>query len=519
MQLACLPDLHGSASGAATLPRPCAGVAAQNGILIKSAEALEKMAGLRTVVFDKTGTLTEGRPAVVDCAALGGEVRGGGGGARLAWRPKWSAGHWPCCQPTACGPCWHVTHPSPPTASCPCSSFLDVPQWPLDRVLYLAASAESGSEHPLARALLAYAAQRLEGGSAAAAAALMMEAGRQPQHEEEPPGEGGAPGSPARDAGPQAPLLAVQAGPLPRNRSAAAQQDAAAQQLRSSGGLAPIAASEALPGRGLKCWLDCPAERLGGLSPALLVSTTAAGRMRSAASSEGPDAVAADLLAPETPQASEGPSLHGSERPPPQGSRQLGKGYLSSGRRGGGSSLRSPSSPASAAPSSLPPPSSSSPGVVQVRLAIGNRRLMQEEGVALSAQARPRAGGVAPLPAAPCMCPSLCVRCRFPPSCTAQTHDWMRGYEREGATCVLVALAAAGAPLRLAMACAVADPLKPEAPAVIAALRWVGGLRRLLHSEAHRGAQFTAVGTAGGLLLARGSICAAAAPRSCSLSR
>ena len=49
-------------------------MAAQHGILIKSAEALEKMAGLRHIVFDKTGTLTEGRPAVVECLALNGQV-------------------------------------------------------------------------------------------------------------------------------------------------------------------------------------------------------------------------------------------------------------------------------------------------------------------------------------------------------------------------------------------------------------------------------------------------------------
>jgi cation transport ATPase len=35
-------------------------------------------------------------------------------------------------------------------------------QWPLDRVLLLAASAEIGSEHPLAKAVLNYAALHLD---------------------------------------------------------------------------------------------------------------------------------------------------------------------------------------------------------------------------------------------------------------------------------------------------------------------------------------------------------------------
>ena len=42
------------------------GRGAQNGILIKSGEALERARGIHTVMFDKTGTLTEGKPRVTD---------------------------------------------------------------------------------------------------------------------------------------------------------------------------------------------------------------------------------------------------------------------------------------------------------------------------------------------------------------------------------------------------------------------------------------------------------------------
>ena len=40
------------------------GKAAEYGILIRSGEALDRLAGVRTVLLDKTGTLTEGRPSV-----------------------------------------------------------------------------------------------------------------------------------------------------------------------------------------------------------------------------------------------------------------------------------------------------------------------------------------------------------------------------------------------------------------------------------------------------------------------
>ncbi len=75
---------------------------ARAGLFVRDASAFERMDRLATMVFDKTGTLTEGRPAVVDTLALTG--------------------------------------------------------WDRDQLLGLAAAAESGSEHPLARALTPFAA-------------------------------------------------------------------------------------------------------------------------------------------------------------------------------------------------------------------------------------------------------------------------------------------------------------------------------------------------------------------------
>ncbi|WP_306753060.1 heavy metal translocating P-type ATPase [Paracoccus actinidiae] len=48
-----------------------AGRGAQAGVLIKDAEALERMAAVDTLIVDKTGTLTEGRPKLTDVISLG----------------------------------------------------------------------------------------------------------------------------------------------------------------------------------------------------------------------------------------------------------------------------------------------------------------------------------------------------------------------------------------------------------------------------------------------------------------
>ncbi|PIU21335.1 MAG: heavy metal translocating P-type ATPase [Candidatus Diapherotrites archaeon CG08_land_8_20_14_0_20_34_12] len=47
------------------------GKGAENGLLIKNAEALELSHKINVIVFDKTGTLTEGKPKVTDIIALG----------------------------------------------------------------------------------------------------------------------------------------------------------------------------------------------------------------------------------------------------------------------------------------------------------------------------------------------------------------------------------------------------------------------------------------------------------------
>ena len=95
------------------------GVAARHGILIKDAEALEVAHKVGVVAFDKTGTLTEGRPQLVAAEAADG-----------------------------------------------------------DRVAFLvaAASIQAGSEHPLARAVLA--AAELEGVGLKAASGVSAVAGR-----------------------------------------------------------------------------------------------------------------------------------------------------------------------------------------------------------------------------------------------------------------------------------------------------------------------------------------------------
>lgn len=81
------------------------GQATKHGVIIKSGEALEKMGKVDTIAFDKTGTLTYGKPEVSDVLSF-------------------------------------------------------APDLDEENLLYLAASAEAKSEHPLGKAIVAYAKKR-----------------------------------------------------------------------------------------------------------------------------------------------------------------------------------------------------------------------------------------------------------------------------------------------------------------------------------------------------------------------
>ncbi|MCP9904238.1 copper-translocating P-type ATPase [Cyanobium sp. BA5m-21] len=100
------------------------GKGAENGLIFRSAEALETAGKLRTIVLDKTGTLTRGQPEVTDFERLPGGVL------------------------------------------------------PADTLLALTAALESRSEHPLAEAITTYARSQLNYGALPALEGFEAVAGR-----------------------------------------------------------------------------------------------------------------------------------------------------------------------------------------------------------------------------------------------------------------------------------------------------------------------------------------------------
>ncbi|RQG92764.1 copper-translocating P-type ATPase [Natrarchaeobius halalkaliphilus] len=99
-------------------------ISAKNGVLYKGGDVLEQARGIDVVVFDKTGTLTHGDMRLTDAVTVDAAVASDGGGET----------------PTADGGRLETTAETPTVDE----EFL----------LSVAASAESGSEHPLARAIV-----------------------------------------------------------------------------------------------------------------------------------------------------------------------------------------------------------------------------------------------------------------------------------------------------------------------------------------------------------------------------
>ena len=109
------------------------GKAARLGILFRSSEALERLQSVTTIVLDKTGTITRGEPSLTDVVAL----------------------------PTLTSSIVH--RPSSEDVGRASSIVREVSpdgRSPEEMVLYLAASAERGSEHPIAAAVVQAAQER-----------------------------------------------------------------------------------------------------------------------------------------------------------------------------------------------------------------------------------------------------------------------------------------------------------------------------------------------------------------------
>ncbi|GKY95777.1 hypothetical protein MPSEU_000538400 [Mayamaea pseudoterrestris] len=112
------------------------GVGARNGILLKSGEAIEQSRELRAIVFDKTGTLTFGRPSVQDVLLLSD---------RCATIFDSFVDEKVMSQVQTAGGATIIE-----------SSVNRIKT--LENIFFLAASAEHGSEHPLAKGIIGKAA-------------------------------------------------------------------------------------------------------------------------------------------------------------------------------------------------------------------------------------------------------------------------------------------------------------------------------------------------------------------------
>ncbi|MCF4969014.1 heavy metal translocating P-type ATPase [Nostoc sp. CMAA1605] len=135
------------------------GIGAEKGLLIKGGDVLEKVHKLNTVVFDKTGTLTTGNPQVTDCIVLGNWEWGIGNG-ELGMEDKVDkVDKRNLTSMTAVAPLGETPRPHCLPHDGSCSSWGDPktalpPPCPMPHsLIQLAAAVESGTYHPLAKAI------------------------------------------------------------------------------------------------------------------------------------------------------------------------------------------------------------------------------------------------------------------------------------------------------------------------------------------------------------------------------